>query len=47
VLDPFAGSGTTGDIAQHLNRDAILIELNPEYVKIIEKRVHSNEQLVV
>lgn len=38
ILDPFAGSGTTGKVAIELGRKATLIELNPEYVKIIEKR---------
>ena len=39
VLDPFAGSGTTGQVAAHNQRDALLIELNSEYVSIIEKRL--------
>jgi DNA modification methylase len=47
VLDPFAGSGTTGEVAQDLNRNSILIELNPEYVKIIEQRLRKSEQLVI
>lgn len=34
VLDPFAGSGTTGQVALELGRKAILIELNPEYIKL-------------
>jgi DNA modification methylase len=38
VLDPFAGSGTTGMVALDLGRKAILIELNPEYVKLIRHR---------
>ena len=38
VLDPFAGSGTTGRAARMLNRKSILIDINPEYKKIIEKR---------
>ena len=38
VLDPFAGSGTTGQVALELGRSAVLIELNPEYVKLIHKR---------
>lgn len=38
ILDPFAGSGTTGMVALELGRKALLIELNPEYVKLIEKR---------
>lgn len=33
VLDPFAGSGTTGMVAQKLGRRAILIDLNPDYLK--------------
>jgi DNA modification methylase len=31
VLDPFGGSGTTGEVAQRLGREFILIELNPAY----------------
>lgn len=38
VLDPFGGSGTVGKVAIELGRKAILIEPNPEYVKMIEKR---------
>ncbi|MBA3583017.1 MAG: site-specific DNA-methyltransferase [Gemmatimonadetes bacterium] len=32
VLDPFAGSGTTGMVAQSLSRRAVLIDLNGEYL---------------
>ncbi len=32
VLDPFAGSGTTGMVAQALGRRAVLIDLNGEYL---------------
>lgn len=38
VLDPFAGSGTTGAVALELGRKAILIELNPKYVALIRQR---------
>jgi DNA modification methylase len=38
VLDPFAGSGTTGEIAAGLGRNAVLIELNPEYAKLARDR---------
>ncbi len=38
VLDPFAGSGTTGLVAQRLSRRAILIDLNPEYIEQALKR---------
>lgn len=39
VLDPFAGSGTTGEVALKLGRGAVLIELNPEYCDQIRKRL--------
>ena len=39
VLDPFAGSGTTGVACKKLKRNFILIEQNEEYIEIIEKRV--------
>lgn len=35
VLDPFAGSGTTLQVAKRLGRDYIGIELNGEYVKAL------------
>jgi len=38
VLDPFAGSGTTGRAARMLDRKSILIDINQEYRRIIEKR---------
>jgi DNA modification methylase len=38
ILDPFAGSGTTGMVAIELGRTPVLIELNPEYVKLIHER---------
>ncbi|MBE2181417.1 MAG: site-specific DNA-methyltransferase [Chthoniobacterales bacterium] len=41
ILDPFAGSGTTGAVALELGRSATLIELNPDYVRLIAKRCGS------
>jgi len=38
VLDPFAGSGTVGEVVMKLGRKAILVELIPEYLKLIRKR---------
>jgi site-specific DNA-methyltransferase (adenine-specific) len=38
VLDPFGGSGTTGDVASGNGRRAVLIELNPEYTKLAQDR---------
>ena len=39
VLDPFAGSGTTGLAAQNTGRDYILIEKEKEYMDIINARL--------
>lgn len=39
VLDPFGGAGTTGLVADRLGRDAILIELNPDYAAIARERL--------
>jgi DNA modification methylase len=41
VLDPFAGSGTTGIVAKQLDRKAILIEINPEYARLCEERMNN------
>jgi DNA modification methylase len=46
VLDPFAGSGTTLWVAEHYGRDSIGIELSPEYVKLIEKRMDNFQQTI-
>jgi DNA modification methylase len=40
VLDPFAGSGTTGLAAKSLHRSSVLIELNPQFVELIQKRMN-------
>lgn len=39
VLDPFFGSGTTGEVALEYGRNVIGIELNPEYIPLIEDRL--------
>jgi site-specific DNA-methyltransferase (adenine-specific) len=41
VLDNCAGSGTTGVACKNLNRNYILIEKEPEYVKIAQERINS------
>lgn len=41
ILDPFFGSGTTGIVATRNNRKYLGIELNPDYVKIAERRLES------
>ena len=45
VIDPFGGSGTTAQVALQNKRNAILCELNPDYVKIIENRLASIDPL--
>lgn len=39
VLDPFFGAGTTGLVASRLGRNAIGIELNPEYAAMARERI--------
>ena len=39
VLDPFGGAGTTGLVADRLQRNAILIELNPAYADMARNRI--------
>jgi hypothetical protein len=39
VLDPFFGSGTTGEVAQRLGRAFIGCELNPEYESLQRERL--------
>ncbi|MGC8979667.1 DNA-methyltransferase [Caldisericum sp.] len=38
VLDPLAGTGTTGCVAHTLKRNFVMIEINPKYVRGIEER---------
>mgnify|MGYP002406169329 FL=1 len=44
VLDFTAGSGTTGIAALNTNRNAILIEREPEYCEIIKRRIDETER---
>lgn len=46
VLDMFAGAGTTGLVADRLNRNAVLIELNPKYAEIINNRIKNDAPLL-
>jgi DNA modification methylase len=45
VLDPFGGAGTTGLVADRLQRNAILIELNREYAAMAERRIRDDAPL--
>ena len=45
VLDPFMGSGTTGKMAKLMNRNFIGIELDEQYFKIAQARLHQCHDL--
>ena len=47
VLDPFAGSGTTGIVAVGHNRNAVLCELNEEYIELAKKRIREDAGMFV
>lgn len=47
ILDPFGGSGTVGEVALEYGRKAILCELNPDYVPLIEKRTNVTNGLAL
>ena len=46
VLDPFNGSGTTGEVARNCGCHYIGCELNPDYVKLTKKRLKQGSLLV-
>jgi hypothetical protein len=46
VLDPFLGSGTTGLVADQLQRDCIGIELSSGYVKMARARIEQDAPLL-
>jgi DNA modification methylase len=45
VLDPFGGAGTTGLVADRLQRNAILIEINQDYAAMADGRVSDESPL--
>jgi site-specific DNA-methyltransferase (adenine-specific) len=45
VLDPFAGSGSTGLAADQLGMNAVLIERDPEYAADIERKITGDAPL--
>ena len=46
VLDPFAGAGTAGLVAERLGRDSILIEINPTYAAMSRSRINVDASLL-
>lgn len=46
VLDPFAGSGTTGVVAVRHRRRFVGIEINPDYAAIARERIHREQPLL-
>jgi len=47
VLDPFAGSGTTALACIRTGRPYIMIEKDPEYIKIIKARVKGQQSPLI
>jgi DNA modification methylase len=45
VLDPFAGAGTTGLVADRLGRNFIGFDLNPKYVEMARRRIAADAPL--
>lgn len=45
ILDPFAGSGTTGVAAEKCGRNSILIEKESKYCEIIRKRLNEPQNM--
>ncbi|MGI8549641.1 MAG: DNA-methyltransferase [Dehalococcoidia bacterium] len=46
VLDPFIGSGTTGQVALTMDRRFVVMELNPDYVDIAERHLNGSAKHV-
>lgn len=47
VLDPFAGAGTALKVAKDLGRNAVGIEIRPEYCKLAREIVNSAQQVLL
>jgi DNA modification methylase len=46
ILDPFGGAGTTALVADKLQRDAVIIELNPDYAEMAARRVGASHPML-
>jgi len=44
VLDPFAGTGTTAVVTKQLGRHCLAIEIDPENVAMIERRLAAQRE---
>jgi site-specific DNA-methyltransferase (adenine-specific) len=47
VLDFFAGSGTTGAVAEKLGRRFVVVDQNPDAIAVIERRLTGNPRSVL
>ena len=47
VLDPFAGSGSTGIAAEQLNRSVVLIDAKQEYVDLMKERLNKKQKSLI
>ena len=47
VLDPFAGSGTTLRVAHRLHRNAIGIEIVPEYIRVMNDQLDTRQLVLL
>jgi hypothetical protein len=47
ILDPFGGAGTTALVADRLQRDAIICELNPEFAALAKDRIEGEGGMLV
>ena len=46
VLDPFFGSGTTGEVSEKLGRKWVGIELNPQYERLAKERTQQTGMML-
>ena len=46
VLDPFFGSGTTGEVSEKLGRKWVGIELNPQYERLAKERIQQTGMML-
>lgn len=47
VLDPFAGSGTSLEVAKELHRNAIGIEILPEYCEMAREKIEDKQLMLL